>query len=473
MHFTKKAVAPFWRKEYEFISTFKQHETWSSRLTFLLAAVGAAIGLGNIWKFPYIMGENGGSAFVLVYLLSILFVAVPILIAEIMLGRRGKQSPPHTMAIIAKQEGRSKNWSVVGWLGILSAYLIMTYYSVIAGWAMSYMFKAGGGKFEDQDAKAIAAEFNALLADPTQLTIWHAVFMTITMFILIRGLRKGIERTVQVLMPLLFILLLVMVAYAAVEGDMAAGLHFMFDFDISAINARVVLMAIGHAFFSIGVAMGLMMGFGAYLGKEISIARSALIISAMDTAVALIAGIAIFPIVFANGLDPAEGPGLVFVTLPIAFGNMTGGIVFGTLFFVLLFFAALTSAIGTLEPAVAWVEEHRGIKRSTAAILICSSAFVIGLGTVFSFNIWSEWHPLGFTGRFADTGFFDLLDYITANLMMPASGLLLALFVGWRISPQAVADELDIQNPWFFKTWYWLLRWVVPISITIIFISNL
>ncbi len=419
------------------------------------------------------MGENGGSAFVLVYLLSILFVAVPILIAEIMLGRRGKQSPPHTMAIIAKQEGRSKSWSVVGWLGILSAYLIMTYYSVIAGWAMSYMFKAGEGNFEGQDAEAISAEFNALLADPTQLTIWHAVFMTITMLILIRGLRKGIERTVQVLMPLLFILLLVMVAYAAVEGDMAAGLHFMFDFDISAINARVVLMAIGHAFFSIGVAMGLMMGFGAYLGKEISIAKSALIISAMDTAVALIAGIAIFPIVFANGLDPAEGPGLVFVTLPIAFGNMTGGIIFGTLFFVLLFFAALTSAIGTLEPAVAWVEEHRGVKRSTAAIMICGSAFVIGLGTVFSFNIWSDWHPLGFTGRFADTGFFDLLDYITANLMMPASGLLLALFVGWRISPQAVADELNIQNPWFFRTWFWLLRWVVPISITGIFISNL
>jgi len=466
-------VAPFWRKEYEFISTFKQHETWSSRLTFLLAAVGAAIGLGNIWKFPYIMGENGGSAFVLVYLLSILFVAVPILIAEIMLGRRGKQSPPHTMAIIAKQEGRSKRWSIVGWLGIFAAYLIMTYYSVIAGWAMSYMFKAGGGNFTNQNAEAISAEFNALLADPTQLTIWHAVFMTITMVILVRGLRKGIERTVQILMPLLFILLLVMVAYAAVEGDMAAGLHFMFDFDISAINGRVVLMAVGHAFFSIGVAMGLMMGFGAYLGKEISIAKSALIISAMDTAVALIAGIAIFPIVFANGLDPAEGPGLVFVTLPIAFGNMTGGIIFGTLFFVLLFFAALTSAIGTLEPAVAWVEEHRGVKRSTAAIMVCGSAFVIGLGTVFSFNIWSEWHPLGFTGRFADTGFFDLLDYITANLMMPLSGLLLALFVGWHISPQAVADELNIQSPWFFKTWFWLLRWVVPLSITGIFVSNL
>ena len=455
------------------MTTYKQHETWSSRLTFLLAAVGAAIGLGNIWKFPYIMGENGGSAFVLVYLLSILFVAVPILIAEIMLGRRGKQSPPHTMAIIAKEEGRSRRWSIVGWLGILSAYLIMTYYSVIAGWAMSYMFKAGGGNFENQDAEAISAEFKALLADPTQLTIWHGIFMVITMAILIRGLRKGIERTVQILMPLLFILLLLMVAYAAVEGDMAAGLHFMFDFDLSAINGRVVLMAVGHAFFSIGVAMGLMMGFGAYLGKEISITKSALIISAMDTAVALIAGIAIFPIVFANGLDPAQGPGLIFVTLPIAFGNMPGGMIFGALFFTLLFFAALTSSIGSLEPAVAWVEEHRGIKRSSAAIITCGSAFLIGMGTIFSFNIWSNWHPLSFVGRFAETNFFDLLDYITANLMMPLSGLLLALFVGWRVSPQAVADELDIRSPWFFKIWFWLLRWVVPLSITIIFISNL
>jgi NSS family neurotransmitter:Na+ symporter len=455
------------------MAIYKQHENWSSRLTFLLAAVGAAIGLGNIWKFPYIMGENGGSAFVLVYLLCILFVAIPILIAEIMLGRRGKQSPPHSVAIIAREEGRSKRWAIIGWLGMLSAYLIMTYYSVIAGWALSYMFKAGRGKFEGQDADAISAQFSSLLADPAQLTLWHAIFMAITMIILIRGLRKGIERTVQILMPLLFVLLLVMVAYAAVEGDMAAGLHFMFDFDLSAINGRVVLMAVGHAFFSIGVAMGLMMGFGAYLGKEISIAKSALIISGMDTLVALLAGIAIFPIVFANGLDPAEGPGLIFVTLPIAFGNMTGGLVFGTLFFILLFFAALTSSIGSLEPVVAWVEEHRGIKRSSAAIITCSSAFAIGLGTVFSFNIWSGWHPLGFSERFADTGFFDLIDYITANLMMPLGGLLLALFVGWRVSPQAVADELNIQSPWFFKAWIWLLRWVVPISITLIFLSNL
>lgn len=455
------------------MAIFKQHETWSSRLTFLLAAVGAAIGLGNIWKFPYITGENGGSAFVLVYLLSILFVALPILIAEIMLGRRGRQSPPNTMAIIAKQEGRSAKWAVVGWLGILSAYLIMTYYSVIAGWSMAYIAKAMRGAFLNREAGLISADFDALLGSPAQMTFWHVLFMLITTVILIKGLRKGIESTVRILMPLLFLLLLVMVGYAAVEGDMLAGLHFMFDFDLSAINARVVLMAVGHAFFSIGVAMGLMMGFGAYLGRDISIAKSALIIVGVDTLVALIAGIAIFPIVFANGLATAQGPGLIFVTLPIAFGSMSGGLVFGTLFFILLFFAALTSVIGSMEPVIAWVEEHRGIKRSSAAIIACGSATVIGMGTVFSFNIWSEWHPLGFIERFNETSFFALLDYFTANLLMPLGGLLLAVFVGWRVAPQAVAAELNIKSPWFYHSWYWLLRWVVPISIAAIFIANL
>ena len=455
------------------MTIYKQHETWSSRLTFLLAAVGGAIGLGNIWKFPYITGENGGSAFVLVYLLCILFVAIPLLIAEIMLGRRGKQSPPHSVAIIAGNEGRARSWSIVGWLGILSGYLILSYYSVIAGWAMAYIFKAGNGNFEGQAAGAINAQFDALLADPVTLAAWHATFMALTVVILIRGLRNGIERTVQVLMPLLFVLLLVLVGYAVVEGDMAAGLHFMFDFDVSGINGRVVLMAIGHAFFSIGVAMGLMMGFGAYLGRDISIARSALVIAVMDTLVALVAGIAIFPIVFANSLDPAEGPGLIFVTLPIAFGNMTGGLVFGTLFFVLLFFAALTSSIAIFEPVVAWVEEHRQISRPNAVIMVCGSAFVLGLGSVFSFNIWSEWRPLAFIARFADTGFFELIDYLTANLMMPLGGLLLAVFVGWRMSPESVAQELNIQSPLFLEALRWLLRWLVPISIAGIFISNL
>jgi NSS family neurotransmitter:Na+ symporter len=455
------------------MTEFKQHEQWSSRIVFLLSAIGAAVGLGNIWKFPYMMGANGGSAFVLVYLLVIIFIAIPILVAEIMLGRRGRQSPPNSVAIIAREEGRSRAWSVVGWLGVVSAYLIMTYYSVIAGWVMSYIVRTGAGNFSGQDADAVAAEYSSLLADPWQLTFWHAVFMVLTLVILVRGLRAGIETAMKMMMPALFVILLAMVGYAAAEGDMKAGLHFMFDFDFSAINGKVVLMAIGHAFFSIGVAMGLMMGFGAYLGKDISIGRSALIIASVDTLVALLAGIAIFPLVFANGLDPAQGPGLIFVTLPIAFGNMTGGLVFGTLFFILLFFAALTSSIGSLEPPVAWVEERFGVKRATAASWVCASAFLLGMGSVFSFNLLSGFYPLGFIERFAESGIFSLVDYLTANIMMPLGGLLLAVFVGWKVAPAAVAEHVDMKNQTIFRVWFWLLRYLVPVSIAGIFISNL
>jgi len=455
------------------VTIYKKHENWSSRFTFLLAAVGAAVGLGNIWKFPFIAGQNGGGAFVLVYLLAVLFVALPILIAEIALGRWGRQSPPNAMANVAQSQGRSRSWSVVGWFGMLAAYLIATYYSVIAGWSVVYIFKNGGGNFSGQDAAAISAEFDTLLASPGQLTLWHGIFMFICTLILVRGLQKGIERTVKILMPALFALLLLMVGYGALEGDMKAAWHFMFDFDFSAINGQVILIAVGQAFFSIGVAMGLMMGFGAYLPRDISIGRSAVIIALADTLVAILAGLAIFPVVFANGLDPAEGPGLIFVSLPIAFGSVTGGLIFGTLFFILLFFAALTSVIGTLEPMIAWWEERFKLKRSMAALFVCVSIFVLGMGTVFSFNLWSEWRPLASFERFADFGYFEILDYLTANIMMPLTGLLLAVFVGWLIKPAAIEEQLQIENPALFRAWFWLLRWVAPISIALILYSSL
>jgi NSS family neurotransmitter:Na+ symporter len=451
----------------------KKHENWSSRFTFLLAAVGAAVGLGNIWKFPYVTGENGGSAFVLVYLLAVVFVALPILIAELAIGRWGRQSPPNAMVNVAQSQGRSRAWSLIGWSGMLAAYLIGTYYSVIAGWSMVYIYKNGAGHFSGRDAATVSAEFDALLANPTQLTLWHGIFMLICTLILARGLKKGIESTVKVLMPALFTLLLVMVAYGFFEGDMPAALHFMFDFDLSAINGKVILVAVGQAFFSIGVAMGLMMGFGAYLPKDISIAKSAVIIASMDTLVAMIAGLAIFPIVFANGLDPAEGPGLIFVSLPVAFGSVTGGLIFGTLFFILLFFAALTSVIAVCEPMIAWCEERFPLQRWKAALMVCSSIFVLGMGTVFSFNLWSEWRPLASIERYADFGYFEILDYLTANIMMPLCGLLLAIFTGWMIKPEAIREELQFKNPALFRAWFWLLRWVAPISIALILYSSL
>ena len=452
---------------------YKKHENWSSRFAFLLAAVGAAVGLGNIWKFPFVAGQNGGGAFVLVYLLAVLFVALPILIAEVALGRWGRQSPPNAMANVAQSQGRSRSWSIVGWLGMLAAYLIGTYYSVIAGWSVVYIFKNGGGNFSGQDADAISAEFDALLASPGQLTLWHGIFMFICTLILVRGLQKGIERTVKILMPALFALLLLMVGYGALEGDMKSAWHFMFDFDFSAIDGQVILIAVGQAFFSIGVAMGLMMAFGAYLPRDVSIGRSAVIIALADTLVAILAGLAIFPVVFANGLDPAEGPGLIFVSLPIAFGSVAGGLIFGTLFFILLFFAALTSVIGTLEPVIAWSQERLKLKRSLAALFVCVSIFLLGMGTVFSFNLWSEWRPLASFERYADFGYFEILDYLTANIMMPLTGLLLAVFVGWLVKPAAIEEQLQMKNPVLFRAWFWLLRWVAPVSIALILYSSL
>ena len=356
---------------------------------------------------------------------------------------------------------------------MLAAYLIGTYYSVIAGWTVVYIVKNARGDFAGQDAASISAQFESLLADPWQLTLWLAVFMAFATFILMRGVKRGIEAAVKILMPALFALLLVMVGYGIFEGNMSRTLSFMFNFDFSAIDGGVILVAVGQAFFSIGVAMGLMMGFGAYLPRDVSIGRSAVIIASADTLVAIVAGLAIFPVVFANGLDPGQGPGLVFVSLPIAFGSVTGGLIFGTLFFILLFFAALTSVIAVLEPMIAWWTERFGLQRPLAALYVCLSLFVLGLGPVLSFNVWSQWRPLAAFERFAEFGYFEILDYLTANLMMPVCGLLLAVFAGWLVKPEAIAAELQMQNPTLFRVWFWLLRWVAPVSIALILYSVL
>ena len=281
------------------------NRTWTSGLTFILAAVGAAVGLGNIWKFPYVAGVSGGGAFVLVYLLCVVVVAIPVLIAELLIGRCGSGSPPVAMRRVAETSGRSPRWSVVGYLGMIVGYLIATYYSVIAGWTLVYIGKAASG-FGGASALEVANQFDELLADPATLTLWHTVFMCLALVIVGRGLRRGIERVVKLLMPALFAMLLVMIGYAAVEGDFAAGLSFLFSFDFSKITGATVLNAIGQAFFSISVAMGLMMVYGSYVPKDVSLTRSAMIIAGADTLIALLAGLMIFPLVFANGLDPAE-----------------------------------------------------------------------------------------------------------------------------------------------------------------------
>ena len=444
-----------------------RREQWSSRTGFILAAIGGAVGLGNIWKFPYIAGSNGGGAFVVVYLFAVTLVAVPILVAELMLGRRGSRSPPTAMLLNAEREGRSRWWSGVGWLGTAAGFLILTFYSVIGGWVLDYTLVSVAGGFSGIGPDAAQERFGNLLSSPWRLMLSFTVFLGITGLIVSTGLRNGIERATGILMPALFVILLVLTVYSALAGDLVAGLRFLFAVDFSRITPGVMLSAVGHAFFSVGVSMGLMMAYGAYLPQDIPIPRTAVVIAGADTLVALVAGLVIFPLVFANGLAPGEGPGLIFVTLPIAFGNMPAGALFGFLFFLLLAFAAITSSIAIIEPAVARVAEYRGINRRTSAALVTGSIWILGISSVLSFNLWAEVKPI------AGKSIFDLVDYLTANLMMPVGGMLIAVFAGWFMRRSTLTDELRIRRTWLFASWRFLIRTVVPLAIAGILVTNL
>ncbi len=448
------------------------NKSWSSGFTFVLAAVGAAVGLGNIWKFPYVVGVSGGGAFVLVYLGCVLFIAIPILIAELWIGRSGGHSPPIAMANVARDAGQSRLWSLVGYMAMLVGYLIATYYCVIAGWTLSYIFKAGGG-FGDAAPAAVAAQFDDLLDDPQKLIIWHTIFMAIALFIVGRGLKDGIEKVVTVLMPALFAMLVLMIGYAAVEGDFGQAMSFLFSADFSKIDGATVLVAIGQAFFSISVAMGLLMTYGSYVPKNVSLTKSALVIAGADTLVALLAGLMIFPLVFGNNLDPGSGPGLIFRTLPTAFAEMPGGRVFGVVFFILLAFAAVTSLIAIIEPIVRFAEGKWNMNRRNGVLVFGSLAWAIGLLTVFSFNVWSETYPLGSIPVFEGMTPYALIDYFTANLMMPLGGILMALFVGWMVKPSVLAEDLDFGSAALAKAWLWMIRVVVPLAILWILYTSL
>ncbi|VAX08129.1 Sodium-dependent transporter, SNF family [hydrothermal vent metagenome] len=445
------------------------HGQWSSRMAFILAATGSAVGLGNIWKFPYITGENGGGAFVLIYLLCILLIGIPIMMAEVLIGRRGRQSPINTMRTLALEEKQHGIWQLVGWSGMIAGFLIISFYSVIAGCTMAYVFLSVSGTFTGVTADGAASILGSLLSEPERLLAWHTIFMVMTTIVVSRGVRSGLEKAVRILMPLLFVILLLLVGYAFNTGKFAEGLAFLFTPDFSAITAGGVLTAMGHAFFTLSLGMGAIMVYGSYLPKDTSIAKTSIIISMMDTAVALLAGMAIFPIVFANGLEPGEGFGLIFTTLPIAFGHMAGGTIFGTLFFLLLVFAAWTSAISLIEPAVAWLVENRGINRVKAATTIGILAWLLGIVTIMSFSSWA--FVFEFAGKTKENGFFDILDILTANIMLPLGGLAMAIFAGWFMSKRSTVDELGMGENWLFKVWYFLVRYVTPLAVIIVFLQ--
>ncbi|MGB1428675.1 MAG: sodium-dependent transporter [Cycloclasticus sp.] len=438
-----------------------QHGQWSTRLAFILAATGSAVGLGNIWKFPYIAGENGGGAFVLIYLLCILMIGLPIMMAEIMLGRRGRQSPINTMKELAQESAVSPFWSWLGWLGVIAGFLILSYYSVIAGWAMAYVVRVASGVFEGVTPDGASNIFGELIADPEKLLAWHSLFMIMTMLVVARGV-KGLERTVKFLMPALLAILILLIGYSMEQGAFEQGVSFLFTADFSKVTNESVLTAMGHAFFTLSLGMGAIMVYGSYLPSKVSIGSTASLIALTDTAVALFAGLAIFPIVFANGLEPGSGPGLIFQTLPIAFGHMAYGSLFGTLFFVLLVFASWSSSISLIEPAVAWLVENKGMSRMRACIWAGLATWVVGIGTVLSFNLAADVTLLGKT-------FFDILDYLTANVMLPLGGLCIAVFAGWIMSKEASADELSFTKPVLYRIWRFLIKFISPLAVIIVF----
>ncbi len=441
------------------------HGHWSSRMAFILAVTGSAVGLGNIWKFPYIAGQNGGGAFVLVYLVCVVLIGMPVMMSEILIGRRGRRNPVATMALLGEEEGSSRQWQWVGAMGVLAGILILSYYSVIAGWVLAYVLKSASGAFHQASPEQITAIFANFTGSGVSVAVAHTVFMGLTVFVVARGVERGLEQAVRFMVPALLLLMLALLGYAINSGYFMQGVEFMFSPSWDKLTWGSVLAALGQAFFTLSIGMGAIMAYGAYLPEETSITGTSGAVVVADTGIAMLAGLVIFPLVFANGLDPADGPGLVFQTLPAAFGKMAGGVVFSTAFFVLLTFAAWTSALGLVEPAVAWLVEHKHKSRAQSAVIVGSVIWAVGLGSVLSFNVLAD-------VRFLAGTIFDNIDYLTSNIMLPLGGLLITVFAGWVMCRNSTAEELGGAGG-LYRAWRALARFVAPIGILIVLVNVL
>jgi len=439
-------------------------ETWSGRTGFILAAIGSAVGLGSIWKFPYEVGANGGASFVLFYLAGLALVVVPLLFAEFAIGRRGGADAATSLARVAEAHGSAARWSALGAFGIVTGLLILSFYSVIGGWTLAYAVDTVLAGLPGGEARAVQARFDALLASPLKMSAYHALFMAITTAVVWRGVRGGIEAAAKVLMPLLVVLMLGAALYACVEGDLRATLAFLFRVERAALSPRAALEALGLGFFSIGVGLGLMITYAAYAGAQIRLRQAAMVTVAADTAISFLAGFAVFPVVFAHGLDPARGAGLVFVTLPLAFAAMPGGPLAAFVFFALLAVAALASAISLLELGAALLVRRYGWRRPAATAALAAACFAGGLATVFSFNLWADWHPLAALPGFAEATAFDLIDDLTSNVMLPLGGFGLCVFAGWVLPASFFAEELRLGAGAAARL-RWILRYVAPAGI--------
>lgn len=445
------------------------HPTFSSRIGFILVTAGAAVGLGNVWSFTYVAGKNGGGGFVLVYLLTLLFIAAPVFMAELLLGRMGRASTPTGLKKLQVNAGSKLPWALPAWVGLVASIFVLSFYSVIAGQVMAYGFEALKGGFAGWSADQIVALDASFKANPLSPIFWSALFILLAAAVVSLDVRAGLERTGKWLMPILLFMLVGLVGFAAFKADFAAGFNFLFGFREITLSPHILLEAVGQAFFTLSVGVGGIMLLGSYMGKDVHLPKASAWIIMMDLSVALLAGLAIFPLLFSAGMDPAVGPGLVFVTLPLVFADIPGGALLAFVFFLLLSFAAFTSAISLLATPTARMEES-GISRGRSAWYLGGSAFALSLLTTLSFSSWQDFYPLAFLG-FDGMTFFDLIREGVNNIVLPLGGLAFALMVGWGLKRETVREALPMKNQLFFTVWYGVLRYLVPIAITALFVT--
>lgn len=447
-----------------------ERANFGSKIGAILAAAGSAVGLGNIWRFPYEAGNHGGAAFILIYLGCVCLLGLPIMIAEFTVGRRSKASTGKAYSILAP----GTQWKWIGYLGVLAGALILGYYSVVAGWTLEYIVEALGNGFAGKGAEDFVASFQSFSQDPVRPLVWLVVFLLATHFIVVKGVKKGIERSAKILMPMLFILILILAVCSMTLPNAGKGLEFLLKPDFSKVDQDVFLGAMGQAFFSLSLGMGCLSTYASYFGSETKLGKTALSVGVIDTFVAILAGFIIFPAAFSVGIQPDAGPSLIFITLPNVFQQAFGAIpylpmLFSVMFYVLLALAALTSTISMHEVVTAFLNEQFGLSRSKAAIIVTSFCTVLGVASSLSLGIWSEYTLFGL-------GCFDFLDFLTAKIMLPLGGLLVAVFVAWYLKRSVSYDEVTnygLQKAPYFPVYMFILKYIAPVAIAMIFINEL
>ena len=443
--------------------------SFGSKIGAILAAAGSAVGLGNIWRFPYEAGNHGGAAFILIYLACVFIMGMPIMIAEFTVGRRAKASTGRAFGLLAN----NSKWNFIGMLGVLAGLLILGYYSVVAGWTLEYILTSVTNGFADKKPEDFVAAFQTFSQDPIRPVIWLLAFLFFTHFIVVKGVKDGIEKSAKIMMPVLFILIVVLAICSMTLPNASKGLEFLLKPDFSKVNADVFLGAMGQAFFSLSLGMGCLSTYASYFASDTRLGKTALSVGVIDTFVAILAGLIIFPAAFSVGIQPDAGPSLIFITLPNVFQQAFGSIpflamVFSLLFYVLLALAALTSTISLHEVVTAYLNECFTISRNRAAMLVTGFCVVTGILSSLSLGAWDA--------KFFSLSFFDLLDFVTAKLMLPLGGLLVCLFVGWYLKRSVSYEELTnygLQKATYFPVYMFILRYFAPIAITLIFVNEL